>query len=162
MIPLPLKHYDEAGTVLPPRWFYWMLAIACRDLLLVAAFTAIPAESDRLYRIFFPHSDVLWLQIAVTLPFVLVIVLMSFREHLWKRGYTGWRLLIKPLCTLGSLCQLLLIGSFLERAGWQFNGYLGAVALLMIALMYMVNRSQHLAIMLHDWRQPPAREQAEE
>ena len=66
MIPLPLKHYDEAGTVLPPRWLYWMLAIACRDLLLVAAFTAIPAESDRLYRIFFPHSDVLWLQIAVT------------------------------------------------------------------------------------------------
>ena len=92
MIPLPLKHYDEAGTVLPPRWFYWMLAIACRDLLLVAAFTAIPAESERLYRIFFPHSDVLWLQIAVTLPFLLVIVLMSFREHLWKRGYTGWRL----------------------------------------------------------------------
>jgi len=34
--------------------------------------------------------------------------------------------------------------------------------LLMIALMYMVNRSHHLAIMLHDWRQPPAREQAEE
>ncbi|WP_296048938.1 DUF2919 family protein [uncultured Alteromonas sp.] len=155
MIPLPLKHYDEAGTVLPPKWLYWMLALACRDLLLVSAFTAIPAESDRLYRIFFPHSDVLWLQIVVTLPFLLALIVMSFREHLWKRGYTRWRLTIKPLCSLGCAGQLLLIGSFLGRAGWQFNGYLGAVALLLIAFIYMVNRSNHLAIMLHDWRQPP-------
>ncbi|GGF56405.1 DUF2919 family protein [Alteromonas lipolytica] len=157
MIPLPLKHYDEAGTVLAPRWFYWMLAIACRDLLLVVAFTAIPAESARLYRLFFPHSDTLWLQVVATLPFLLVVLLVSFREQLWQHGYTGWRLLIKPLCSLGALFQLGVVVSFLQRAGWQFDGYLGSVVMVLVTFIYMVNRSHHIDVMLKDWRQPPVR-----
>lgn len=155
MIPLPLKHYDEAGIVLPPRWFYWLLAIACRDVLLVAAFTAVPAESETLYRLFFPHSDTLWLQMVAALPFMLVVVLLSFREKLWQRQLTGWRYMIRPLCTVGALIQMGVAGYFLARSGWQFDGYLGSVVLLLCALIYMVNRSSHVSIMLHDWRQPP-------
>lgn len=155
MILLPLRHYDEAGIVLPPKWFYWMLALASRDLLLVAAFTAIPAESETLYRLFFPHSDSLWLQICATLPFLFVVVLVSFREYLWKRQWTGWRRLIRPMCNLGCIVQLGVVASFLQRAGWRFDGYLGAVVLLLLAFLYMVNRSGHLSIMLDDWRQPP-------
>ncbi|MDC8830939.1 DUF2919 family protein [Alteromonas gilva] len=156
MLKLPLNYYDEAGVVLPPRWFYWMLMIACRDVLLVCAFAAIPAESDRLYRLFFPHSDSLWLQLLSSLPFIAVIILLSFRGRLWQVGCSRWRLAVRPLCWLGCLTQLMVVSYLLQRSGWQFDLYLGAVIVLLVAFTIMLVRSRHLTVMLDDWQQLPA------
>ncbi|NVK56032.1 MAG: DUF2919 family protein [Alteromonadaceae bacterium] len=156
MLKLPLNYYDEAGVVLPPRWFYWMLLIACRDVLLVCAFAAIPAESDRLYRLFFPHTDSLWLQLVASLPFVLVIVLLSFRDRLWQAGFSWWRLIVRPLVWLGCLVQLTVVFSLLRRNDWQFDLYMGAVIVLLLTFSIMLARSRHLAVMIEDWQQLPA------
>lgn len=160
MLSLPLKCYDESGVVLPPRWLYWMLALACRDILLVVAFTAIPAESDRLYQLFFPHSDSLSVQLLCTIPFAIVVILLSFRAHLWQREFTQWRLALRPLMALGIVCQIAMTGYFLHRMGWQFDGYFGAVALFMLSFSYMLARSHHLAVMINDWQQLPVTKKA--
>jgi len=155
MLKLPLNYYDEAGVVLPPRWFYWMLMIACRDVLLLCVFAAIPAESDRLYQLFFPHSNSLWLQLLVSLPFVAVIIILSFRGRLWQAGFSGWQRVVRPLCWLGCLSQIVVVSYLLQQNNWQFDLYLGSVIVLLVAFIIMLARSRHLSVMLEDWQQPP-------
>lgn len=152
---LPLRCYDETGVVLPPTWFYLLLILGCRDLILVCLFSALPQQETVLYSLFFPDSSSLWIRLVTAMPFVAVVAILGMRKNLWRHNYVAWRNTILPLCWLGVLSQLLVIGYLLNGTEWAFNGYFASALSGLVLFAYLLVHSHHLRVMVNDWQTPP-------
>ncbi|BBO27619.1 hypothetical protein AltI4_20070 [Alteromonas sp. I4] len=152
---LPLHCYDEAGVVLPPTWWYGLLAFGARDVLLILMISALPGEADTLFELIFVHSHWLVWQVLAAIPFAIAFLLTSFRSVLWKKQRLTWRKWLKPLCWLGIGCQVTVMGMLTVKTGGQFNVYYGSIFIALCVMAYMLVKSQYLQIMIEDWRRLP-------
>ncbi|GGW87906.1 DUF2919 family protein [Alteromonas halophila] len=154
MLKLPLHCYDEGGRILPPRWLFWLIGLACADWVLLVFSLASRSQTETLLEIFYPDSGMLGVNLLATLPLVAGGVLISQRARLWKRGMIRWVVLVRPLLLTGLLMS---VGVALRTEyvmDWAFSAYSSARLALLLAFIYCVFRSRHLRWMTEDWKVP--------
>lgn len=154
MLKLPLHCYDEAGRILPPRWLYWLIGLACADWVLLVFALASRAQTSTLLGIFYPDRWLLAANLIATLPLVIAAVMVSQRERLWKRRMFGWVGSLRPLLLTGLAGSLVIQIRAEALLDWHFSAYSSGKLILLSALVYCVIRSRHLRWMIADWRTP--------
>lgn len=151
-LPLPLHCYDEAGIIKPPAWLYWLLLFVCIDWVVLVFSLALREHTTQLLGLFYPAKSQLAMQLAATVPFIVVLLLLGNRQRLWQRQQRGWAGWIKPAIAVGVLFSLASSVWQIAAGHWQFQ-FLQAVKLLLVLLLgTMLIRSHHLQLMVSDWR----------
>lgn len=152
MLPLPLHCYEESGRIKPPRWLPLILALGCKDILLVIAAMTLPEHTSRLLSILYQSNTHMAWQLLLALPFVVVFAMVSFREKLFKKGCSRWANWVRPLCIGGFTFDLANQGYSLQAIHWQFSLHIGVFIMLYGLAIMTVVRSRHLKLMQIDWR----------
>ncbi|NMH58543.1 DUF2919 family protein [Alteromonas ponticola] len=149
---LPLHCYDEAGVIKPPRWFYWLLLCVCADWIVLVFALTIREHTTLLLQLFYPNRQLLVVQLIVTIPFIITLLLLGNRSRLWKKGRVKWPRTILPLLLSGIVLSLASTLWQLSDRNWEF-ALLQAIRLVLNLLLgVLVLRSLHIGLMLSDWR----------
>lgn len=154
MLPLPLHCYDEAGRVKPPLWLYWGLVFACTDWFVVIFAVALRGQTQTLLGLFYPAQNVLTASLVLTIPFLVVLILLSQRERLWKKNLTAWRKALVPLIFIGIISSVITLAWHVWLSHGRFE-FLPALRLLYLLVGgAIILRSRHLSLMVADWKKP--------
>ncbi len=152
---LPLKHYDESGRVLPAGALYWCLLYLCRSYFVFIASLSFRQDSSGLLAIFYPDKMYFYVSLMIALPTVLVLLVVSFRERIWQKGYCWAFKIVKPLMILTVLADFIFHVVMARQQYWQFS-WLIAITLLIDGLcLFFIIKDRHLKLMLKDWLKPP-------
>jgi hypothetical protein len=154
MLKLPLKYYDEAGRILPPVWLYGLLTFFCLDWIAFVFSLASRTQTETLLRIFYPHSESLGLALASSFPLVLVMILISQRERLWKHHYVMWSGWLIPAMVFGVTCSLGVQVYHAVKLHWNFDIVTAIKITVSLVGLYVLCRSRHLRWMIEDWQTP--------
>jgi len=154
MLALPLHCYDEAGRIKPPLWFYWGLVIAVADWLVLVFALTMRAQTERILAIIYPVKAAFGVSLLVTIPFIIVLILLSQRERLWKQSWTRWRLMLIPITLLGLAANVMIFAWQIVEVHGRFELVPALRLLYLIAGAWIVLKSKHLRLMIADWKQP--------
>lgn len=149
---LPLKFYDEGGRVLPPRSLWWCLLFIARSYVIFVFSLTLPNQSEKLLSIFYPVKDQLYTGLVIGTFAIGPILLVSFREKIWKHHAEWSFALLKPLLVLGLVADLGLLVLQAKQNYWHFSWGVGVGFILSLIAMYWLLSSHHLKVMLEDWR----------
>nr|WP_269468659.1 DUF2919 family protein [Alteromonas sp. ASW11-130] len=149
---LPLHCYDEAGVVKPPKWLYWLLLLACADWIVLIFALALREHTTLLLALFYPNRQLLIIQLIVTIPFILTLLLLGNRARLWKKGLVKWSKVILPLMLAGIALSLISTVWQLNHRDWEFALLQAFRLTLNLLLVILLLRSLHIGLMLSDWQ----------
>jgi hypothetical protein len=161
MLKLPLKYYDEAGRILPPVWLYGLLAFFCLEWIAFVFSLASRTQTETLLRIFYPHSESLWMALASSFPLVIAMVLISQRERLWKHHYILWCRWLIPAMVIGVICSFGVQVYHAVKLHWNFELVTAIKIAVSLIGFYVVCRSRHLRWMIEDWQTPTQHDKEE-
>ena len=149
---LDLKYYDEAGRVKPGSGLLWCVAFLCRSVLILVMTLAGQQQTNQVLLFFYPDNAHLYAALGLALPAALGYLLVAFREKI-TRGRLGPCLNAARLLLLCSSAADLAYHVYLaERQHWQFSLSIGVVLLLDLFIIYYLIKSQHLPLLISDWR----------
>ena len=85
---LPLKHYDEAGRVIPSvaLWLCLLRSLRRSYIVFIGALT-IPKASEVLLNLFYPSKQDLYLGFMTGIGAVLIAAVCSFRDKIREAGF---------------------------------------------------------------------------
>ncbi len=148
---LPLHCYDEAGIIKPPKWLYWLLLCVCVDWLVLIFSLALRQHTTLLLTLFYPNRELLAIQLIVTIPFILTLLLLGNRSRLWKKKLVKWPQSILPLMFVGISLSLAATLWQLHHRDWEFALLQAYRLTLNLILAILLIRSSHIGLMLRDW-----------
>ena len=154
MLKLPLKYYDDAGRILPPKWLYAILMLFSLDWLAFIFSLASRSQTEVLLSLFYPHRISLGLALLSSFPIVIGLTLIGQRERLWKRGFTQWCSWLIPLILTGMGISLLVQLYHASAIHWGFEPITAIKMMLAVMGLYCVGRSRHVRWMIDDWKKP--------
>ena len=151
---LDLKHYDEAGRILPAGAFYWCLLYLCRGYFVFIASLSFRQDSSALLAIFYPDQVYFYASLIIALPAFLVLVVVSFRERIWRRGYSLPFKVVKAFMFLTLLADAVFHVVMAKQQHWQFSWVIALTLLIDSFCVFFVIKDRHLKLMLKDWVKP--------
>ncbi|MCW8108570.1 DUF2919 domain-containing protein [Alteromonas ponticola] len=149
---LPLHCYDEGGVIKPPKWFYWLLLCVCIDWVVVIFSLALREHTTLLLNLFYPNRQLLVIQLLVTVPFIITLLLLGNRGRLWRKGWGRWSKAIMPLMFTGIALSFVSTIWQLNHRDWEFALLQAYRLVLNLLLGLLLLRSLHIGLMLSDWR----------
>ena len=150
---MPLKYYDEAGRVIPAAALYWCLLFMCRSYLVFIAALSFRQDSSGLLALFYPDKGYLYASLLGAIPALVVLLIISFREKIRNRAYSGLFSLIKPLLLLTLLADIAFHIGMANKQYWEFSWLIALTLLADMLCLYFVGKDRHLSFMLKDWVQ---------
>lgn len=152
MLPLPLKHYDEAGRIKPGGMFWLICLFPCRALLFfVLSFTFIQDQSLILSFVY-PDNRDFYTSLIPIIPAALSILLASHREKIWQRGNEVYFYGLLPLLISAYVIDLSLLAVHIYQIRGLFEWTVALAVLVDTLLLAILLRSQHIKLMLRDWQ----------
>ncbi len=151
-LPLPLHCYDQAGRVLPPKCFWLSCLFLTKSWLIFLGSVTIRGKEKAILEFWFPIHHDLYISLALGLPALVAIILTSYREKLWSMGQTLWVYWVWGLISIAILAQFFYLLNRLVDAQFNYHHALAmSMAGVILISVYML-RSQHIRIMLQDWK----------
>ena len=151
---LALKHYDEAGRILPAGAFYWCLLYLCRGYFVFIASLSFRQDSSALLTIFYPDKVYFYASLIIALPAFMVLAVVSFRERIWRRGYALAFKIVKPFLLVTLLADAVFHVAMARQQHWQFSWLIALTLLIDGFCMFFVMKDRHLKLMINDWTKP--------
>ncbi|MEP2651422.1 MAG: DUF2919 family protein [Paraglaciecola sp.] len=149
---LPLKFYDASGRVIPSLSLYLCLLYLSRSFLIFIASLSGRDSSDTLLRIFYPETNFLYISLAIGLPTLAVLVIVGFREKIWRNHKTWLFGFVKP-CIIASVTGDLSFNLMLAKLNnWQFSWVIAVTTLVSFFCLYFILKDNHIRLMLLDWK----------
>lgn len=149
---LPLKYYDDAGRVKPPSALYWCVFFLCRSLVILIGVFSSSQYGNELLGLFYPNNNVLYFNLLTATPAFLGLLIISFREKLWKVGHCWLFLFIKP-CILFSVIFDLFFQIYLaDQQHWQFSWIIAVTLMIDVLCLFFLSKDKHISLMVRDWR----------
>ncbi|GAA0857392.1 DUF2919 domain-containing protein [Aliiglaciecola litoralis] len=149
---LPLKHYDEAGRVKPPRIFWWCGLLLAKSYFIFVLSLSNFRDADGLLEVFYPQQSELYLGFGIGFGAVIAMVLVAYREKWWNTKLVFISHLIKPLMFMTLALDLLHQVELAQKSYWQFSWTVALFVCLDVMIFYYIFTSRHIKIMLKDWR----------
>lgn len=151
---LPLKYYDAAGRIKPATALYLCIAYLLRSVLLVIAVFTVRDYSDELLDWFYPDKSYLYMSSIVVLPALMTLLILGFREKIWKSNNDWIFLLVQPLLFISVLTDFFLHLRLSYLQQWQFSWSVAITLLIDVLCLYFLVKDKHLKHMIKDWRLP--------
>ena len=151
---LALKHYDELGRVLPAGAFYWCLLYLCRSYFVFIASLSFRQDSSALLAIFYPDKVYFYVSLIISLPSLLVLLVVSFRERIWLLGYVWPFRVVKTLMYLTLLADVVFHVVMAKQQYWQFSWLIALTLLIDGFYLFFIIKDRHIKLMLKDWIKP--------
>lgn len=154
MLPLPLKHYDQAGHI-KPHWIYWLICLyPCRALIALVLSLSNIQDQSLLISLLYPNQKLFYWSL-VPIVFALVpIGLASYREKLWLANRYRFFVTVKGCLLAAYLIDIAILLWFGTQQHWRFSWPIALGILGNLALLLTLARSQHIQLMLLDWQRP--------
>ena len=148
---LPLNHYDEAGRIKPPRFFWWSSLFLAKSYFIFVLSLSNFRDSDLLLEVFYPDQSELYFGIAIGLWACLAMAIVAYREKWWDTRWQFLRLWIKPLLLLALTSDVVHQLQLAAQAYWQFLWHVAIFLLLDAIIFYWLMKSRHFGYMVADW-----------
>ncbi|WP_339721527.1 DUF2919 domain-containing protein [uncultured Paraglaciecola sp.] len=149
---LPLKYYDEAGRVKPAVTLYICIGFLCRSLLVLIGSVTVRDNAEQLLALFYSNKHYLYISLAIAIPAFLTLLLLGFREKIWKADRCWMFSYIKPLLIFSVLADLALHIVLATTKHWQFSWVIAVTLILDSLLLFFLLRDKHTQLMLKDWK----------
>ncbi|MFT5837553.1 MAG: hypothetical protein ACI9UT_000038 [Flavobacteriales bacterium] len=149
---LPLKYYDDAGRVKPALAVYFCIAFLSRSLLILIGSASVRENGEQLLALFYPDKQYLYVNIAIAFPAFLALLLLGFREKIWKANRCWIFSCIKPLLIFSVLADLVLHIMLANISRWQFSWVIAITLILDLLIFYFLIKDKHTQLMLMDWK----------
>ena len=149
---LPLKYYDDAGRVKPAIALYVCIAFLSRSLMILIGSVSVRENSDQMLALFYPEKQYLYISLAIAFPAFLALLLLGFREKIWKADRFWIFSCIKPLLIFSVLADLGLHIMLANIGHWQFSWLIAFTLLLDSLTLYFLVKDKHTQMMLMDWK----------
>ncbi|GAC14282.1 hypothetical protein GLIP_1649 [Aliiglaciecola lipolytica E3] len=148
---MPLNHYDEAGRIKPPRFFWWCCLFLAKSYVIFVLSLSNFRDADGLLEIFYPRQSELYIGFGIGAGALLAITLVAYREKWWDSSWQFLRWLIKPCLVLTVLLDLFHQSQILIGQHWRFSWATAILILFDFVIFYWVLKSRHLRYMIADW-----------
>jgi len=150
----PLKYYDEAGRMKPPLVMYIMLLFVSRGLLILIISLSFREDSERLLRLFYPHSIHFYWSLIPIIPALLGLYVVSKRSLLWeKKQYVLFRAL--PWFMITALLLDLAIQLYmLWQIHFRYSLSHGLSIIISATFIIYIMQSEYFKTLLQDWNKP--------
>jgi hypothetical protein len=149
---LPLKYYDEAGRIKPPRFFWWCGLILAKSYFIFVLSLSNFRDADGLLGVFYPRQSELYLGFAIGFAAVVAMVLVAYREKWWHTKFKVVSYLIKPLMLTTIVLDVIHQVQLVHKIHWQFSWPVAIFLCLDLSIFYWLMTSRHIKFMLQDWR----------
>jgi len=149
---LPLKYYDDAGRVKPAVALYVCIAFLSRSLMILIGSVSVRENGDQLLALLYPEKQYLYINLAIAFPAFLALLLLGFREKIWKVDRCWIFSCIKPLLIFSVLADLGLHIMLANIGHWQFSWLIAFTLLLDSLTFYFLVKDKHTQMMLMDWK----------
>ncbi|MEP1449222.1 MAG: DUF2919 domain-containing protein [Paraglaciecola sp.] len=149
---LPLKYYDEAGRIKPAVALYVCIGFLCRSLLVLIGSVSVRENGEQLLALFYSNKHYLYISLAIAVPSFLTLLLLGFREKIWKADRSWLFSYIKPLLIFSVLADLGLHIMLAMAHHWQFSWVIAVTLILDVLFLYFLIRDRHTRMMLTDWK----------
>lgn len=149
---LPLKYYDEAGRIKPAVSLYLCIGFLCRSLLVLIGSVSVRENGEQLLALFYSNKHYLYISLAIAVPPFLTLLLLGFREKIWKADRCWLFSYIKPLLIFSVLADLGLHITLAMAHHWQFSWVIAVTLMLDVLFFYFLLRDRHTQMMLTDWK----------
>jgi hypothetical protein len=149
---LPLKYYDDAGRVKPAVGLYVCIAFLSRSLMILIGSVSVRENSEQMLALFYPEKHYLYISLAIAFPALLALLLLGFREKIWKSERCWIFSFIKPLLIFSVLADLGLHVMLANIGHWQFSWLIAFTLLLDSLTLYFLVKDKHTQMMLMDWK----------
>lgn len=149
---LPLKYYDEAGRVKPAMTLYICIGFLCRSLLVLIGSVSVRENGDQLLAFFYSNKHYLYISLGIAFPSFLTLLLLGFREKIWKADRSWLFSYIKPLLILSVLADFGLHIVLATAKHWQFSWVIALTLIFDVLVFYFLLRDKHTQLMLRDWK----------
>lgn len=149
---LPLKYYDDAGRVKPAVALYVCIAFLSRSLMILIGSVSVRENGDQLLALLYPEKQYLYISLAIAFPTFLALLLLGFREKIWKADRCWIFSCIKPLLIFSVLADLGLHIMLANIGHWQFSWLIAFTLLLDSLTFYFLVKDKHTQMMLMDWK----------
>lgn len=149
---LPLKYYDEAGRIKPAVSLYICIGFLCRSLLVLIGSVSVRENGEQLLALFYSNKHYLYISLAIAVPSFLTLLLLGFREKIWKADRCWLFSSIKPLLIFSVLADLGLHVILAVAHHWQFSWVIAVTLMLDVLFFYFLLRDKHTQMMLTDWK----------
>jgi O-antigen/teichoic acid export membrane protein len=151
-IALPLKYYDDAGRVKPPKVLWLYVAFIAKSILILVGSLTNRDTSESMLEIFYPQKSDFYFGLLLGCFGLAICLLSGFREKIWQTKKIALFSAIKPLI----ICSLLLDLGFQFKLAyahyWAFSWNIGVNVLLIGCFIYWLIKSYHLKVMINDWQ----------
>ena len=151
---LPLKYYDDAGRVKPAVALYVCIAFLSRSLMILIGSVSVRENGDQLLALLYPEKQYLYINLAIAFPAFLALLLLGFREKIWKVDRCWIFSCIKPLLIFSVLADLGLHIMLAKIGYWQFSWLIAFTLFLDLLTLYFLVKDKHTQMMLMDWKKP--------
>ncbi|MEP4889253.1 MAG: DUF2919 domain-containing protein [Aliiglaciecola sp.] len=148
---LPLNHYDEAGRIKPPRFFWWSCLFLAKSYVIFVLSLSNFRDADGLLEIFYPQKSELYIGFGIGGGALLAIIIVAYREKWWDGKWQFVRRLIKPCLIMTVLLDLAHQMQISVSQYWQFSWPVALMMLVDIVVLYWILKSRHLRYMIADW-----------
>ncbi|WJG10955.1 DUF2919 domain-containing protein [Aliiglaciecola sp. LCG003] len=149
---LPLHHYDEAGRIKPPKFFWICGLLLAKSYFIFVVSMSNLKDSDMLLDFFYPDASEMYLGFIIGAGAVIAMLITAHREKWWSGRLAILGYLIKPLLMLTLMLD---IGHQIQIAiegNWQFSWVIGLFIMIDAVLFYWLIKSRHVRLMLADWK----------
>jgi hypothetical protein len=149
---LPLKYYDEAGRVKPALGLYLCIVFLSRSLLVFIGSFSMQRYTNELLTLFYPEQKYLYIGLVGALCAVFGLVILGFREKIWKNNRSWLFLLLKPMLMVSILIDLTTHVILANIEHWMFSWVIAATLILDVFCMFFLLKDKHTKLMIMDWR----------
>jgi hypothetical protein len=148
---LPLKYYDDAGRIKPAVALYVCVAFLSRSLMILIGSVSVRENSEQMLALFYPEKHYLYISLAIAFPAFIALLLLGFREKIWKTNRCWIFYCIKPLLIFSVIADLGLHIMLANIGHWQFSWLIAFTLLLDSLSLYFLVKDKHTQMMLMDW-----------
>ena len=141
---LPLKYYDDAGRVKPAVGLYVCIAFLSRSLMILIGSVSVRENSEQMLALFYPEKHYLYISLAIAFPAFLALLLLGFREKIWKSERCWIFSFIKPLLIFSVLADLVLHIMLANISRWQFSWVIAITLILDLLIFYFESLAMFL------------------
>ena len=115
---IPISSFNEEGWLKPPMSVHFNLAILAKGLLIFIMSLASIGKSEQLLEIFFPDKSKLYIAIAMSIPPLVALVLLTLGE---VQDYLKTKKILFSICFVQIVIEILLLVYFIINAYRPFE-----------------------------------------
>nr|WP_241737464.1 DUF2919 domain-containing protein [Neptunicella marina] len=157
----PLECYDEQGRLIPPKALIICHLFLLRAFLVLVIALATRQSGNDILKLLYPLKSDFYLGLMLGIPPLLSLVIISYRQKLWKNNLYWPFNCCKPLLIISLIADLFIHLQQALGVQWAFSWLLALVLVGdLLWVLYLLN-SRYLKGLFADWRLPNPQSQSE-